>query len=72
MEIIVTRIQMIYEFRNKEINEIVRQNFKNNVYSLFKECDKVTFRDDTGEELVLKNRYSVLEKIILESKDLKI
>ena len=72
MEIIVTRIQMICEFRNKEINEIIKQDFRNNVYLLFKECDKVTFRDDTGEELVLKNRYSVLEKIILESKNLDI
>ena len=59
MEIIVTRNQLSLDskIRNILIQDITVYNFNQEYFILFKECDKVTFRDDDGTENILKNRH---------------
>lgn len=58
MEIIITRMQLSLASKDKAIEEINKQDISGRYYFLFNECNKVTFRDDNGEEIVLKDRGS--------------
>lgn len=58
MEIIVTRNQLKLNSINRDIGiqDITLHHFIHECYVLFKKCDKVSFRDDDGTMILLKNR----------------
>ena len=58
MEIIVTRNQLTIDskIRNILIQDITVYNFNQEYFILFKKCDKVTFRDIDGTEIILKTK----------------
>ena len=57
MELILTRNELIPSLRNQHRDDIGLNHFKTEYYAVFRDSNKVSFRDDDGTIVILKSRY---------------